>query len=269
MQSATLIAISWPKFDNGSVAWSIPSIPDPDQTTPRQGAWSQIAQSGRDSPKPGERYATTTSCDPDQCVGPAQCGTDGSCTSRMRRTFRQTAAHRPLGSCYVGRRRAESELWIQVTSSLVLQLAVSAAAVALSVLIHLSGILALIRLMRLHTRRWMTRHVGLNQATIILGAAFGLFVLHAAEIWLYASLYAILGAAPDFEQALYFSISTYATIGYGDLTLGRAWRVLGAIEGINGIILLGWSTAFFISIVERLKMVEHDWLEPSRPEDET
>ena len=113
----------------------------------------------------------------------------------------------------------------------------------------------------------MTRHVPLNQATLILGAAFGLFVLHATEIWVYASLYAALGASPNFEEALYFSTATYATIGYGDLTLGREWRVLGAIEGINGVILLGWSTAFFLSIVERLRMIEHDWLEPSRRDD--
>ena len=40
--------------------------------------------------------------------------------------------------------------------------------------------------------------------------------------------------------------------GYGDLTLERPWRILGAIEGANGVILLGWSTAFFISVVSRI-----------------
>jgi hypothetical protein len=151
---------------------------------------------------------------------------------------------------------------------LILQLAISTTVVSVSVLTYLGGILALIRLMRLHTRRLMTRHLALNQAALILGAAFGLFVLHAAEIWLYAILYTLLGALPDLEQALYFSTSTYATIGYGDLTLGREWRVLGAIEGINGIILLGWSTAFFLSIIQRLKMLEHDWLEPPHQADQ-
>ena len=64
------------------------------------------------------------------------------------------------------------------------------------------------------------------------------------------------GEFRDFEDALYFSTSTYATIGYGDLVLSRSWRIVGAIEGVNGIILLGWSTAFFVSIVRRLAELE-------------
>jgi len=44
------------------------------------------------------------------------------------------------------------------------------------------------------------------------------------------------------------------------LTLSKSWRVLGAIEGANGVILLGWSTAFFVSIVSRIRALEHDWL---------
>jgi hypothetical protein len=92
----------------------------------------------------------------------------------------------------------------------------------------------------------------------MLLVVFGLFGLHGAEIWSYALLYKAVGATSDFEQALYFSTTTYVTIGYGDLTLTKAWRILGAIEGANGIILLGWSTAFFVSVVGRLRWLEHD-----------
>ncbi len=60
----------------------------------------------------------------------------------------------------------------------------------------------------------------------------------------------------SFEGALYFSTSTYTTIGYGDVVLPRGWRVFGAIEGANGIILLGWSTAFFVSVVGRIRLME-------------
>jgi hypothetical protein len=90
----------------------------------------------------------------------------------------------------------------------------------------------------------------------IVAAATGLFALHGAEIWAYAALYYALGALPDFETALYFSTSTYTTIGYGDVLLPRSWRLVGAIEGANGIILLGWSTAFFVGMVRRIRLVE-------------
>jgi hypothetical protein len=83
---------------------------------------------------------------------------------------------------------------------------------------------------------------------VLVGVFFGLFILHGVEIWTNATLYYI-GALHSFEDALYFSTATYATIGNVELTLSRTWRILGAIEGANGVILPGWSTAFFLSIV--------------------
>ena len=69
----------------------------------------------------------------------------------------------------------------------------------------------------------------------------------------------MLGTFADFEQALYFSTVTYATIGYGDLLMPHEWRILGAIGGW-GIIMLGWSTAFLVSLLSQLKLLGHDWL---------
>ena len=54
-------------------------------------------------------------------------------------------------------------------------------------------------------------------------------------------------------RSLYFSTISYAAIGYGDAALPEQWRLLGAIEGINGVILLGWSTAFFVNLLMRLR----------------
>ena len=140
--------------------------------------------------------------------------------------------------------------------SLSAQLAVATVVVAITVLVHLVGLAGLLAVLRRH------RHVAsrlqaivLNAAAILL-AAFGLFALHSVEIWAWAGVYGVLGLFPDFEHALYFSTSTYVTIGYGDLVLPPGSRILGAIEGVSGIILIGWSTAFFYSIVDRLKLLE-------------
>jgi len=140
--------------------------------------------------------------------------------------------------------------------SLISQLLASTVLVALTVLFHIAGLAGLIALLQTHGGRVKTPHVRLNQALLVLIAVFALFALHGVEIWLYAAVYALVGEFPDFEDALYFSTSTYATIGYGDLVLSRSWRIVGAIEGVNGIILLGWSTAFFVSIVRRLAELE-------------
>lgn len=88
----------------------------------------------------------------------------------------------------------------------------------------------------------------------------GLMAIHTVEVWLYAVAYLSLDALPDLETALYFSTSSFTTIGYGDVVLDRRWRLVAAIEGANGLLLFGWSTAFLISITSRVRALEHDWL---------
>jgi voltage-gated potassium channel len=146
-----------------------------------------------------------------------------------------------------------------VTQSLATQLLIATAMVALTVVTHLLGLSVLIAAANRHSRRLRTGHALTQQMLVLVGVSFGLFILHSVEIWSYATLYATVGAIRSFEDALYFSTATYATIGYGDLTLPRSWRLLGAIEGANGVILLGWSTAFFVSVVARIRALEHDW----------
>jgi len=141
---------------------------------------------------------------------------------------------------------------------LLTQLLVSTVTVAITVLIHGFGLAALVRSLKVMKVRIaedeaVRHHVELSIMGPVLLVVLALFALHGIEIWFYAIVYLGLGAVPDLEQAIYFSTITYATIGYSDLHIEKAWRVLAAIEGINGVILLGWSTAFFITIVARLK----------------
>jgi hypothetical protein len=146
-----------------------------------------------------------------------------------------------------------------MTQSLAAQLMFATAMAGLTVIMHLLGLSVLIAVTRPHSSRLRTDMHIARQMIVLVGVSLGLFILHGIEIWSYATLYYLVGAIRSFEDALYFSTATYATIGYGDLTLSKSWRVLGAIEGANGIILLGWSTAFFISIVGRIRALEHDW----------
>ena len=138
------------------------------------------------------------------------------------------------------------------------QLMLATTMVAVTVLIHLLGLATLMRLLRTHTR--IFRKLTIMPLTLLLAATIGILAIHTVEIWLYAILYVQLGAFAHFEQALYFSTVTYATIGYGDVIMAHQWRILGAIEGAAGIIMLGWSTAFLISLLSQLKLLGHDWL---------
>ena len=69
---------------------------------------------------------------------------------------------------------------------------------------------------------------------------------------LIALAYLALGAIETLREAVYFPTITYATIGYDDLAIADEWKLVAAIEGINGVLLLGWSTAYFVTVVVRL-----------------
>ncbi len=91
---------------------------------------------------------------------------------------------------------------------------------------------------------------------VMLGVVtvLGIFISHGIQIWLWAFVYLTLDLSvlQTLESAIYYSITTYTTLGYGDITLDPGWRVLGGLESANGIILIGWSTAFVFEIMAML-----------------
>jgi Ion channel len=80
---------------------------------------------------------------------------------------------------------------------------------------------------------------------------------HLLEIAIWAGFYYWKEALPSLETSFYFSSVTYATIGYGDIVLPQPWRVLAAMEGLTGILMCGWSGAFFFAAVNRLYVLAH------------
>ena len=82
-----------------------------------------------------------------------------------------------------------------------------------------------------------------------------LMILHFIEIAVWAIVFLLIPNIEElatFEEAIYFSMVTYATLGYGDITLGPYWRIMSGFEAMNGILLFGWSTAMFFSAVQKI-----------------
>lgn len=136
------------------------------------------------------------------------------------------------------------------------QLGIGAAMIALCVVIHGVGLFSLRRWLLSETNQarfdnW--RPLSFKGTLFTLLTVFALFVIHFVEIWTFAFLYDYLRAVSDFREALYFSTISYATIGYSDASIAEQWRMVAAIEGVLGVILLGWSTAFFVRILGRLE----------------
>lgn len=87
---------------------------------------------------------------------------------------------------------------------------------------------------------------------VLAAIVLAIFFAHVVEIWIWAALYFFLSAFPDFESSLYFSTTAFTTVGFGDALPSHAWRLLGAIEGANGFMLFGWSTAFTFEVLSHL-----------------
>lgn len=140
-------------------------------------------------------------------------------------------------------------------------LVLSAGLVLATVIVQIAGLAVLIWILRRRARRLAGLTYVLQQLGVILAVVMGLFVVHAVQIWLYALVYLTVGAFETFETALYFSTSSFTTVGYGEIFMAPPWRIVSAIQSANGFLLLGWSTIFLISVLARLRSVEMDWLD--------
>ena len=79
-----------------------------------------------------------------------------------------------------------------------------------------------------------------------------LLLSHTAQVYIWAFVFWTSGALQGYEAPIYFSLVTYTTLGYGDVTLSDAFRILGAMASVCGILMFGLTTAFLVGVLARL-----------------
>ena len=131
------------------------------------------------------------------------------------------------------------------------QISIGAALIVTTVLVHAASLELILKgLVAVRTEievRWRA----ITFSLVILAV----FVAHVIEIWIWAIFYhfgASISEIPNLETALYFSTSSFTTVGFGDLVLSEDWRLLSSFEATNGMILFGWSTAFIFAVVRHV-----------------
>jgi hypothetical protein len=96
---------------------------------------------------------------------------------------------------------------------------------------------------------------------IVLGV-FTALVAHAAEVWVFALVYYVKHHANgwghfqgNFDGSLldcvYFSFTTYTTLGFGDITPHGDLRFLTGIESLTGLVLITWTASFLYLEMQR------------------
>jgi voltage-gated potassium channel Kch len=103
--------------------------------------------------------------------------------------------------------------------------------------------------------------VQFNKRTVrilTLTSSFLIFLhLIQASIWALVYLFMpSIGQFQSFEKAIYFSLVTFTTLGYGEITIESGSRLLSGLEAINGIMMIGWSTAFMFFVYQEIVRTE-------------
>lgn len=127
------------------------------------------------------------------------------------------------------------------------QLVLGAVVVVATVIVHAVSLEAILRALLAINIEWEARWRTLIFSVTVLA----IFMAHVVEIAIWAMFYYFTDEIETLEAALYFSTSSFTTVGYGDLVLSEEWRLFGSLESANGMILFGWSTAFIFETVTR------------------
>ncbi len=125
-------------------------------------------------------------------------------------------------------------------------------------LVHAGGLILLTQIIAyLLARSWLDgSRAGKVVALAVL--ALGMFVLVCVELALWAAGMVAVGAFANFDTAFYFSASAFATIGFTDVAPSPEWRLLAAMEGIAGFLIMGWSAAYLVTSGIRFGPFERD-----------
>ena len=132
------------------------------------------------------------------------------------------------------------------------EIAIALVVVFVCLLLHVAGILLMAEWLLRHQKYFERSGTRIHFSILMLVLISGIMLLHVVESSLWAAFYYTGALFPDFETSLYFSLVTYTAIGYGDVVLPQKWWLLGAIEGVSGVLLCGLSTAFIFAVMNAM-----------------
>jgi hypothetical protein len=77
-------------------------------------------------------------------------------------------------------------------------------------------------------------------------------VLHGIEAGAWALAYRLLGAMPSYKSAMLYSLSAMTSYGSSEISLPDHWRMMGALEALNGMLIFGLTTAFLFAVIQKV-----------------
>ena len=78
------------------------------------------------------------------------------------------------------------------------------------------------------------------------------------QITLWGALFLVLGEFTEFYEAVYHSGVNFASLGYGDIVMSKSWKLLGPLEAVNGVLMIGMSGAALMAVLQQLIRKLHE-----------
>jgi voltage-gated potassium channel len=123
--------------------------------------------------------------------------------------------------------------------------------ITLTLWLQSAGVTALVTWVRRALSGDMHKMGAFRFAALVVRLAMAVVVLQGLEILLWATFYR-WRCLPSWDSAIYFSASSYSTLGCNDVTLPSDWRTLGPLESVIGVLMCGISASLLFAIVTRL-----------------
>ena len=116
--------------------------------------------------------------------------------------------------------------------------------IVLTSVIHIVGISLLVEKVERVQNTFAVRDNHRVMSVVIIAVAVWLIcVLLAIEALIWAAVYTLISALPDYGSAVLYSLGAMTTYGHASLVLERRWQLLGALEALNGVLLFGVTVA--------------------------
>lgn len=133
---------------------------------------------------------------------------------------------------------------------MLLDILITIVIVTVTVVIHTFGMMIAIRIIRKQKASQLTFQR--FRSVPLVGVVLVMFFISIVEVLLWAATYLWVNIIESFEEAFYFSMVTFTTLGYGDIVLKGTWRLLASFEAAIGIIMFGWTTAIVFAAVQNI-----------------
>lgn len=134
---------------------------------------------------------------------------------------------------------------------MLVNIAITIVMIIVTTAVHAGGMMLAVHLLKARSRK-EKKHWYQLPMFAVSGIVILMFCVSLIESFVWAIPYLVLNVIDSIEKAIYFSMVTYTTVGYGDVVLPATWRLLASFQAANGIIMFGWTTAIVMTAIREI-----------------